>query len=112
MDQSFGLVSHSHVGSWRVIAFLFEREDGVVVYPCGRDPLGSIIDAQSAGFSVQFMSKEPPSFDSGDHLIATPEEIKVVSKGCISYYAPCRVDAAAGFFVHQLEGALVWERFG
>jgi hypothetical protein len=94
-----------------VIAFLFEREGVDVNYPCGRDPLGSIIDAQSARFPVQFMSRER-SFDSGDQLIATPEEIEVASKGCISYYAPCRVDAAAGFFVHQLEGALIWEPFG
>jgi hypothetical protein len=114
MVQNTSQAAQAIIGAWRLISFQVERDDGTVDPPFGADAQGSIIYTDSGRFSAQMMRRGRPSFASGDQMSGTPGEIEASYQGCISYYGSYKLDAEAGFVVHQVEGSLFpnWEGKG
>ena len=98
-------------GAWKLISFELEKMKSDPLQPFGEDPHGTIIYADSGYFSVQVMRRDRPSFESGDQMQGTPEEIAANYQGVISYYGTYEVDEGEGFVLHHVEGSLFpnWE---
>jgi len=99
------------IGTWKLISFEIQRENGEVTYPFGKNAKGSLIYAESGRFSVQLMHPDRPKFASEDQMRGTAEEIKANYEGLISYYGRFELERQKGFVIHDVEGSLFpnWE---
>ena len=97
---------NSFVGAWRLIMFEFQKDDGSVIYPFGREAQGSIIYTESGRYSAQLMRRDRPRFAVPDQMKGTMEEIDAGFKGCISYFGSYEVDFENSFIIHRVEGSL------
>ena len=102
------------VGTWKLVSFAIQKDDGTVLYPFGEDAAGSIIYTESGRYSTQLMSLGRPHFASGDQMKGTPEEMAANYKSFISDYGHYDYDEAGGYVVHNIEGCLFpnWEGQG
>ena len=94
------------IGTWKLISFEIQRENGEVIYPFGKNAQGSLIYTESGRFSAQVIRPDRPQFTSGDQMRGTTEEIKANYEGFISYYGPYEFDRKKGFVIHHVEGSL------
>jgi len=99
------------IGTWKLISFEIQRENGEVIYPFGKNAQGSLIYTGSGRFSVQLMRPDRPKFASWDQMRGTAEEIKANYEGFVSYYGSYEFDRRKGFVIHHVEGSLFpnWE---
>jgi len=99
------------IGTWKLISFETQRENGEVIYPFGKNAQGSLIYTESGRFSAQLMCPDRPQFTSRDQMKGTTEEIKANYEGFISYYGHYEFDRKKGFVIHHVEGSLFpnWE---
>jgi len=102
------------IGTWKLISFEIQKENGEVVYPFGKNAQGSLIYTRSGRISVHLMRSDRPQFASGDQMRGTPEEIKANYEGFISYYGSYEFDMEKGFVIHNIQGSLFpnWEGQG
>jgi len=112
MEPTLNQKSAPIIGTWKLISFEIQRENGEVIYPFGKNAQGSLIYTESGRFSVQLMRPDRPQFASGDQMRGTAEEIKANYEGFISYYGHYEFDRKRGFVIHHVEGSLLpnWER--
>jgi hypothetical protein len=94
------------IGAWSLVTFEFRKEDGKVVYPYGREALGSLIYTESGRYSAQLMRKDRPRFAIGDQLQGTPDEINANYKGSISYFGAYEIDVENGVIIHHVESSI------
>ena len=52
------------VGTWRLVSYIYEYENGDVTYPYGKDASGYITYGADGYMSVALMSSNRPKFDS------------------------------------------------
>jgi len=99
------------IGTWKLVSFEIQRENGGVTYPFGKNAQGSLIYTQSGRFSAQVMRPDRPRFTSEDQMRGTTEEIKANYEGFVSYYGHYEFDKKKGFVIHHVEGSLFpnWE---
>jgi lipocalin-like protein len=97
---------NSFVGAWRLVTFEFQKDDGSVIYPFGREAQGSIIYTETGRYSAQLMRIDRPRFALPDQMRGTSAEIEASYKGCISYFGSYEVDFENRFIIHRVEGSL------
>jgi len=99
------------IGTWKLISFETQRENGEVMHPFGKNAEGSLIYTKFGRFSVQLMRPDRPQFASGNQMRGTTEEIKANYEGFVSYYGRYEFDRKKGFVIHRVEGSLFpnWE---
>jgi len=99
------------IGTWKLISFETQRENGEVMHPFGKNAEGSLIYTEFGRFSVQLMRPDRPQFASGNQMRGTTEEIKANYEGFVSYYGRYEFDRKKGFVIHRVEGSLFpnWE---
>lgn len=94
------------VGTWRLITFEFQKDDGTVIYPFGREAQGSLIYTETGRYAAQLMRRDRPRFVLPDQMQGTVKETEDAFKGCISYFGSYTVDAENNLIIHRVEGAL------
>ena len=111
MERALDRKSAPIIGTWKLISFEIQRENGEVTYPFGKNAQGAVIYTESGRFSVQFMRPNRPQFASRDQMRGTAEEIKTNYEGFVSYYGHYELDRKKGFVIHHVEGSLFpnWE---
>ena len=98
--------SNKFPGTWRLLECYGKWTDGRISYPYGEKPEGQLIYDGHGSFSGQIVGSDRPSFQSGNLLKGTPEEIKTAFEGYIAYYGAYEVDDYKGQVTHRVAGAL------
>jgi len=96
----------SFIGAWRLVTFEFQKDDGSIIYPFGREAQGSIIYTETGRYSAQLMRRDRPRFAVPDQMKGTAAEIDAGFKGCISYFGSYTIDEENNFIIHRVEGSL------
>jgi hypothetical protein len=94
------------VGTWKLISFDIQHQDGQRTYPLGKDATGIIMYDADRHMSVQLMRPGRPQFASGDEVRGTPAEIKAAFEGFISYYGNYEVNQKERTVTHHIKGCL------
>ena len=91
------------IGSWELLKWTAELNDGTEVFPFGEDALGRITYETNGSMSVQLMKNSRPKFLSEDPLQAKPHEVIVAFKDFLSYCGSYEVYKNPDQVVHQIE---------
>jgi hypothetical protein len=96
------LATTDFVGAWKLHSFVFQKEDGSVVYPFGEDPKGIAIYDAKGYMSTQIMRAGIPKFRSKERTgDPTDQEMRIAYEGFIGYGGTYETDAAKnGLVVH------------
>jgi len=94
------------VGAWKLVSSEFQRSDGEVTYPMGRDVTGMVIYDADVHVSAHVMRPDRPAFASGDRLKGTPVEIKSAFEGYVAYHGTYEVNEDEGTVTTYVEGCL------
>ncbi len=78
------------VGTWKLLSFELQRENGELEYPFGKDAIGYVNYTASGHFSVQYMPKEQDE-----------ENLKG-----ISYFGSYDYNREKDYIIHHVEGSL------
>jgi len=100
------MIKEQFIGTWKLVSLEFQRSDGQLTYPMGRDAVGIVMYDANGHMSVQIMRPDRPAFASGDQLDGTPMEIKSAFEGFVTYYGIYEVNQEEGTVTHHLEGSL------
>lgn len=73
------------VGSWELVKWTAELDDGTIVFPFGEDVIGRITYDKHGNMSVQLMKNKRSKFHSEDPLQGKPEEVIVAFNDFLSY---------------------------
>lgn len=92
--------SGSFLGTWRLISYMNEDEEGNESYPFGKNARGMIYYDPAGYMGVNIMSEGRKNFSSGDMFEATDEEVKTALK-YIAYSGRFRV--LEDRVIHQIE---------
>jgi Lipocalin-like domain len=100
-------------GAWELQSFEIAKSNGDIVYPFGKNVIGSIIYSHGR-FSAQVMRGDRPLIASKDAMRATPEEMDANYKGVISYFGKYSLSDDETIVTHHVEGSLFpnWEGTG
>ena len=93
------------VGVWNLLVLEF-RSDGQVVYPSGRDAVGTCLYDATGYMSLQIMRVDRPRFAAGDLLNGPPDDIIAAAKGYIAYGGTYVEDSDHGVVVHHITHSL------
>ena len=99
-------MKHLLINTWQLESFELRREDGTIVYPFGKDPIGRLIYTDAGHFAVQLMKRERIVFASGDQLRGTPTEIEASFQSVVAYYGRYSFDELGHTVTHEVEGSL------
>ena len=105
-DATSQLDPSQFVGSWDLVAY--DRRDqfgNVAEAYYGDDPLGHLIYTASGDMSVHLVDPRIGSFESGDFLNGTSEEIESAYEGYFGYFGTYSVDVEARTVTHHVIGA-------
>lgn len=91
------------IGTWRLISFVSERENGEITYPYGEDASGYITYGADGYMSVALMSANRPHFTSDRSRAGKTEDKAASFDGYISYAGPYTVGEDA--ITHHVEVA-------
>jgi len=94
------------VGVWKIVSYEIRRADGQILYPAGKDPLGTLILTADGHMSAQIMPADRPAFVSGNMLRCTPEEAQSALQGCISYFGVYTFNEEESKFTTRVIGSL------
>ena len=90
-------------GTWELISFRNEGEDGSVNYPFGKNPRGMIWYDRNGYMGVNIMPEERLKFESGDMFVATERELR----DAIRYIAYSgKFEVKENKVIHKIEVAL------
>ena len=92
-------------GTWRLLACEGRWTDGRISHPYGQSPSGQLMYDGKGRFSGQIMTKERPSFVTGNLLKGSDEEVRAAFEGYVAYYGSYTVDEDQGLMIHQVEGS-------
>jgi hypothetical protein len=94
----------SLVGTWRLVSFHVQDEDGGISYPFGRDAAGYITYTTDGHMAVQFGRANRAGL-AGGWIGATPDEIAAAAR---DYFAYCGTyDVRDGEVVHRIALSLM-----
>ena len=93
------------LGAWKLVSCVQQWSGGRVTHPYGQNPSGLLVYDAAGHFSGQIQGEDRPSFESGNLLRGTPEEIKAAFEGYVAYYGTYDVDEAAGRLTHHVQGS-------
>ena len=91
------------IGTWELIKWTAELNDGKVIYPFGDDATGRISYDRDGNMGVQIMKKNRPQFLSDDPLQAQQDEAVTVYDGFLSYCGNYEVNFNSNQVVHQIK---------
>ncbi|MDH5378753.1 MAG: lipocalin-like domain-containing protein [Gammaproteobacteria bacterium] len=102
---------HALLGAWRLRAFYIESAQGQRSYPFGESPQGLLVYTDTGMMSAQLMRDNRPMVESGDHQVATQQEMEENFRGCVSYFGSYELHVESGFVLHHVEKSLFpnWE---
>ena len=88
------------VGSWELLSFESEDENGSIERPFGRNITGFLAYCSDGNMNVNIMRNDRLKFKSGDFTIASEEEMKS-SMFYIGYAG--RYEIQDGFILHHID---------
>jgi len=91
------------VGSWHLLEWTAELNNGEIVFPFGNDAKGRISYDENGNMAVQIMKNNLPKFISEDPLQAQPEEMIESYNGSFAYCGRYEVNHKSDEVVHHIE---------
>lgn len=99
------MTEQSLVGTWRLLSFEVQDEDGSVTHPFGRDAVGFITYTADGRMAVQFGRADRARLAVGDWIAAPAGEIATAAR---DYFAYCGTyEVHDGTVVHRIELSLM-----
>ena len=98
------MMSHSLIGTWRLISWENHSANGQISYPLGQDAVGYIIYTQDGYMSVAIMRPNREEFSSGDLLGGTRVEKARAAETYVSYCG--RYEFRGDVVIHYVELSL------
>lgn len=93
------------VGTWRLISFEVQDQQGSVTQPFGQNPVGFITYTVEGHMSVQFGRADRPNLNVSDWWGATPTELAAAAR---DYFAYCGTyEYRDGEVMHRVELSLI-----
>lgn len=93
-------------GCWKLVEFEYHRPDGEVVFPLGKNPIGSLIYHSNGRYSMQISRHDRPVFTKEYFQNRAPDEFKLAVDGYFAYFGRYKVNEADGIIIHTVEGSL------
>lgn len=91
------------VGTWKLVSYTTETQDGKRTFPLGEDAVGLAVYTANGRVSIQFQRRDRPKFQSGDAWRGTLEEERAAFEGFFSYAGRYTIDAARSVVTHHVE---------
>ena len=91
------------VGTWRLLKYTLQDEDGKDYYPLVEDCRGFLIYTADGYVSAQLMASGRPAYQSGDLHEGTQEEMAAAAEGYIAYAGKYSVDGENKILKHQMD---------
>ena len=91
------------IGSWELIKWTAELNDGTAFFPFGEDAVGRISYDSDSNMSVHIMKSNRPQFHSEDPLNATPDEMFTAFSDFISYCGTYQIYTNPNQVVHRIK---------
>jgi hypothetical protein len=91
------------VGTWQLVSYTTETEDGKRTFPLGEDAVGLAVYTANGRVSIQFQRRDRPKFQSGDAWRGTLEEERAAFEGFFSYAGRYTIDTARSSVTHHVE---------
>jgi len=91
------------VGTWKLVSYTTETQDGKRTFPLGEDAVGLAVYTENGRVSIQFQRRDRPKFQSGDAWRGTLEEERAAFEGFFSYAGRYTIDAARSVVTHHVE---------
>lgn len=91
------------VGTWSLLKYTLQDEDGRDYYPLGEDCRGFLIYTADGYVSAQLMASGRPAYQSGDLHEGTQEEMAAAAEGYIAYAGKYSVDEENKILKHQMD---------
>jgi hypothetical protein len=79
------MTQNSLVGTWKLLSLEFRFEDGQVIYPFGKTPIGYLIYTEQGYISVNIMNANRSPFSSEDITKLSKEEKAAAFETCVAY---------------------------
>jgi hypothetical protein len=92
------------LGSWRLVSWRIQGEDGQDLFPLGANPDGLLVYAPDGYMFAALMAPGRPGFLGGDPLRGTAEESLSAMRGYHTYCGRYRIED--GRVLHAVEVAL------
>lgn len=74
------------IGTWRLLAYWLEDENGNKTYPYGENPIGYIMYSKDGYMSVAFMENNRKLFNSDDTRGGTDEDKAIAMDSYFTYF--------------------------
>jgi len=101
-----GSLRESLVGSWKLVSFEAQRDDGSrVIYPLGEGAKGYILYTVDGYMSAQIMQLGRAQYQSADPRGGTDAESALAARGYLAYSGPYHVEDGS-VVVHEVEVSL------
>jgi hypothetical protein len=96
------------IGVWRLISMERRYKDGRTTYPYGKQPVGRITYDRAGRMSAQLMRSDRMKPSSKDAPLAesSPDEMRNVLNGFVSYFGTFDIDEASRTVIHHVAVAL------
>jgi hypothetical protein len=94
------------VGTWKLISYEIQDEDGHSRYPLGEDAVGVIVYDHQGNMTGQMMKAKRHRYASDDLGKGTPEEIVPAAKSYVAYFGTYVIDENEQSVTHIVEGSL------
>ena len=105
--SNYGSPADKFVGSWTLISFKDEPEEGEAIYPFGQDAFGRIVYESNGKMAVVLMQpgREAPHVESSFEELS-PEEMRSVLSGFFAYTGDYSVNERDQTITHHIEACL------
>ena len=94
------------VGSWMLVSYMKQHDDGRVVFPFGRDPCGILTYSEDGFMSAQFMAKGRPPIGSNELFLASEKDLASSARGYFGYAGNYSVDLQSKVVYHDVKVSL------
>ena len=91
------------VGTWKLVKYTLNDENGKEYYPMGEDCKGFLMYAPDGYVSAQLMASGRPAYKSGDLHHGTQEEMAAAAEGYMAYTGTYEVNEETMTVMHQME---------
>ncbi len=79
------------LGTWKLISWQVQKENGEVDYPLGEDAIGYTVYTDNGYVSFQAMSANRPKYSNENE--PNPEEVVAAAETCMSYWGKYEIVA-------------------
>lgn len=91
------------IGTWRLIKYQDEDEQGNIFYPLGEDATGFIMYNPDGYMSAQLMQQGRPAYACGDIHTGTTEEMAKAAHGYLAYSGRFELDEENSTVYHTMD---------